>query len=1244
MTTLWKDIIKEPSFQAQPDKVRLDVAGNYFKRHIETDTSFKEQSGKIRDEVRTNFMDSALSIQPPADSGPAPPTPEIREMRTPGGVSTIGPAEKYDPAARGGLASPPEVPREVMTPEQERFGMGAEPKKYENFGHVIGGIIQGTVEGAATLATGVPAFVGSTLGTGMGILTTLVKEGKIDAQTLADAKDVQEQMMESLTYAPNSEEGEMAAALLAMPFTLASEGVYSGAKRTGATEDQARAAQFLLDAALVFGPKIKGGLKRAGKTVKNIAQMPREVRESIAALGTEKLREAEIAPEAPKVPKEAPKAPEGKLVEALASETGAITLKRTPIRDAMDAEGSPTANKVQKVFDEQRQATIAAGKMKPEQWLKVLNRAIVDVSGNAKNRLLKEAGKEGQKAVMEHDLIAGASAKANMEVGTVIDSMTKGLTREQYEYMNDYIQAKRALAISAYKKEFKHAGDIKGNEYVQWMENLPEEVRGVLEERSQIFFDTMQKKLGELRDEGLISEESYQNLVEKGDYAPRKLQKYLEVEDSGQFGGKKISVEGAGIKKLKEGDIGLLENDAELMLREVVGRFEHRIARNRANRALYDVAKANPENGIITIGKIKTEFLVRNKATDKTLRKFRDPEKARQAKSKYKKPEDYEIVRRDVPRDKLPPDKDYVNVVVEGKTVPLVLDREFTRDWVSRETVIDPNVANLMQWASGSKILRPMATGINPAFAITNLPRDMARALIVSEEFSPHLPVGLVQLGREMAAVTADSFTRKGRYKDFINEGGGMSFLTHQGQTFKPGSSMAKAGEYLGYIGETSEIMVRLAIRERAVRNRLKREGKVTPERMKEIQREATYEARNQLDFSQGGWLTKAVDNSVPYLNAAVQGTRGMFRAAKNNPSRFAYQIGQIGALASGLYYMNYFLNGEAYEQISDRDKANNWIITTPWHFTDNQGNKRYYFVKIPKDQSQRVFASMFEGFSAKVIGEDVNEDMIVQTVTDLTPVGPTDFLPPTVEAALGYVANKDFWRNEDIWKSKYAGQVEPEEEYTTYTPEFFKQAGQVTGMSPERLRYALSQVFTHGNIYTDLGGYLWKQTLDNMTDDEQKRTTEQMILNKPGIRRLLEATEPYYAQEKQVKEAKTAASTKRLKQNRELDSLSQQYINKTIDGSALINFINKAEPEDRRRLLKRHKRRVKLQDLPNRRWWMDVAEMDPESRAIEFYRVYKDSSKKEKQEMRFNAQKVDGMTSERFRKKVIQLMREGKK
>lgn len=223
---------------------------------------------------------------PPAPAAPGPVTYEKRISHP-----TTGRAPEYVPDPHGLL--PPDTSR-----EQEIFGRELpKPKEYKNFGHVIGGAIQGGVEGALAIGTGVPAFIGSTLGTGMGILTTLAKEGKIDAQTLADAKDAQEHVMESLTYEPSSPEGQLAAEMLALPFTVATEGTYLGALELGATEEQARGAQFLLDVALVAAPK----LPRAVKGVKKAGVRAIEGRQPVVRgeMALKRPIEAEIKPAVP---------------------------------------------------------------------------------------------------------------------------------------------------------------------------------------------------------------------------------------------------------------------------------------------------------------------------------------------------------------------------------------------------------------------------------------------------------------------------------------------------------------------------------------------------------------------------------------------------------------------------------------------------------------------------------------------------------------------------------------------------------------------------------------------------------------------------------------------------------------------------------------------------------------------------------------------------------------------------------
>ena len=223
-----------------------------------------------------------------------------------------------------------------------------------------------------------------------------------------------------------------------------------------------------------------------------------------------------------------------------------------------------------------------------------------------------------------------------------------------------------------------------------------------------------------------------------------------------------------------------------------------------------------------------------------------------------------------------------------------------------------------------------------------------------------------------------------------------------------------------------ARIWSRLALRKRALKNAAK-EG-IDPAR---AEMRATYDARNYLDFSQGGSFVKAADSAIPYLNAAIQGTRGVFRYAADHPGKFTYKVGQIGTMAAGLYYANRMTNPEAWEQVPDREKASNFIFTTPLYYYDKNGDKRYYYFKVAKDQSQRIFASIFENLAAASIGDTFKTNQLSMAFEDGLPIVPTGVLPPTIEAMLGYAANKNFWRNEDIWRGRKG--IDPSQEYHLY-------------------------------------------------------------------------------------------------------------------------------------------------------------------------------------------------------------------
>jgi len=480
-------------------------------------------------------------------------------------------------------------------------------------------------------------------------------------------------------------------------------------------------------------------------------------------------------------------------------------------------------------------------------------------------------------------------------------------------------------------------------------------------------------------------------------------------------------------------------------------------------------------------------------------------------------------------------------------------------------------------------------------------------------------------MGRDLTSVMGDVLLRKGAFKDYIHEGGGMQFLTHQGAvTSKKEGVVVGLQKVLGWFGETSEIATRLMLRKRALRN-----GKSAEE--------ATWLARNYLDFSQGGSFAKAVDTGVPYLNASIQGTRGIVRSAAQHPGEFVFKVAQIGTVASGLYMANKHQNPEAWSQVSDREKVNNWIVTTPFSYKDKDGTKKYIYMKIAKDQGQRIFATVFENLMAKYMGEDVNVDQIVQAIEDGLPILPTDLMPPSLDAVMGYTANKDFWRNEDIWKGQE--NIDPKEQYSRYTHPGFVAFGEATDMSPEKTKYALSQYFTIGNIYTSATGYVWNKLLDQSSEAQKQLVTEELILKQPFIRRMVKSTDPYYKYEKKMKDIDREVSTERFMISRAFDTISQNYYDKKLGKDDVKRFINSMPITERERLWNRHTRRKMLQDLPDKRWWLEVGNMaTPEGKALVYWNKWRDATPDERKQMDSTVKRLPWVRGDKFFYKLKKL------
>jgi len=903
-------------------------------------------------------------------------------------------------------------------------------------------------------------------------------------------------------------------------------------------------------------------------------------------------------------------------------------------------------DRIDSVNKAQRAASKKARKYTWDTFKKNTVRHWVDTSGNLDRLLKKNYEDAGADVRMHHDLRRGASSEVMRQVTKNRTKMQKGLSAKEREFGDEMIQSTRIKEIDKYAgfvvtrkptfattqaggkvvkapakvlgryasrkaamawvnkkkkpgnytiEEFKHPGGLTGADHAvrqaAYLDIIKErfgmndaKARSLLSKlvkREETFFNIMQDNLKALNDKGLMSWKDY-DALRKWKYEPRQVIDRIDPQTEWKFESK--SVPDSGIKRLKAGTEGALELDSELLMSQVVARTQSRLFKADANRALYDFARHNPENPIVKIINAKQPT---------------------------------------------PPGHERVTIMISGEPKAMAMPFEMAKEWLKQDPAISHGLAEFAGWFTGAKTLKAAATGYNPGFALTNIPRDIGLVYQATDVYSPHLPKYLAQLGIDYAKVGKDAILRKGRWEDYIKEGGGMDFMTRQGQVAPNMTHKIRViQDVLSYINNTSEILTRLAIRERGIKSGL-------------TNKQATWEARKYLDFSKWGDWAKAVDSGFPYFNAGIQATRSMARAARDNPKMFSYKAAQIGTISTGIYLANRFVNTEAWEAIPARHKEANFIITTPLSYTDKNGQKRHIYFKIAKDQGQRVFSSIFEGIAARYFEGKYPTDQTLMAINDYASVIPTDKLPPVFDAILGYSLNKNFWMKSDIWKGP---KVKPTEEWRYDTHPFFVSAGKATGGSPERIEYALSRFFTYSNPYVAMVGGAYKMASGDLPEEFKERTTLEMIKQVPGIKRVMSSTPAYWKDlREELLEVKTEDSTRKWVHRREFDRKIAQHLQKQSHESlrGVTEFLASIpEVEERKRLMKRVIKANKVKGIPDKFWWLDMTDLGPEARAIYFWQKYRAADDQKKKEMMEIAPKVPGLLSIRFTEKLNMLMK----
>lgn len=303
-------------------------------------------------------------------------------------------------------------------------------------------------------------------------------------------------------------------------------------------------------------------------------------------------------------PEEMPVAELPKREKGILSQTGAVGGKEQVRLKFRDTPEDQLAKIAQEKFDVQREEVrkkfVPTLKQRVRDVIDYIGAGVIDREYYAKKVLSNTP--EGDNVIGKLNASKGSSAEAKNQYEEAEKNISEYLPHDLEQMFPDYLQAKRVIEIETNKGPgtIKHTGGMTNDEakaIVNKIENeLTPQQSKAIKLSAQRYWDEMKNQLTQLKDNGLLTADSYNKLLAQGmNYSPRKFIQHIDPDKIGTAGSK-VSVSDSGIKRLEEGSEEAMVNNWRLLLSEVAARTQSRIFNNNATKELYGYVKNNPDN------------------------------------------------------------------------------------------------------------------------------------------------------------------------------------------------------------------------------------------------------------------------------------------------------------------------------------------------------------------------------------------------------------------------------------------------------------------------------------------------------------------------------------------------------------------------------------------------------------------------------------------------------------------------
>lgn len=358
------------------------------------------------------------------------------------------------------------------------------------------------------------------------------------------------------------------------------------------------------------------------------------------------------------------------------------------------------------------------------------------------------------------------------------------------------------------------------------------------------------------------------------------------------------------------------------------------------------------------------------------------------------------------------------------------------------------------------KRLLTFGVTVNPTFKIRNLIRDSLSA--VSQSDLGYNPFANVASGWKATARDSQIYASMlasggiikfgtqedtGRLRSQIEKLGGQ-MLDKQGFDKLKGQ-MKSLWEAYEEFGDRTENVNRAALYERLIAKG-------------HSHAEASFMARDLMDFSMSGkWeAVRFLAQTVPFLNARLQGLYKLGRAAKEDPRRFAAMAGAVSLASLGLL--------AAYGDDEDWKKREDWDRDAYWWF--KVGDTAF---RIPKPFELGSIGTLAERTAELMLSDEMTGKRFGQRISDM--VFNTFAMDPTpqfIKPFIDVYANKDSFSGRAI-EGMADERLRPQDRYNERTSEVARllgswglpdpvrlAKGEYSGLSPKQIDFLLRGYF----------------------------------------------------------------------------------------------------------------------------------------------------------------------------------------